>query len=78
MSVDYPEVGDVFRWSDIYSRTTYDYFITNVDEYSQTVWFIRSDGYCDEYSFSTIASFTYIGKSKTNINSLFEVQNDNS
>lgn len=73
MNAERLEVGNIYCRTDKYSHIKYEFFITKVEVSSQTFWFVRNDGYCDEYSFSTIDEFTYLGKSKTNINELFKV-----
>ena len=71
MSKDKPEVGDV--WQSTRSDKTKIY-ITRI---TNTIWCITDNGIGSTRYFSKFTvRYKYLGKSKANINELFEVQDE--
>lgn len=73
MSKDKPEVGDVWKYQEKL------YHISAITERFVEVWCLSSDDIIRKHNwvirdFKTV--FTYLGKSKANINDLFEVQDE--
>lgn len=73
MSKDTPEVGDVFK--DKFKNRMFVYYTDKVT----TSFYIKFRNVIEKYTVLTrefIQTFTYLGKSKANIDDLFETENE--